>query len=193
MSNDEEVAFDIEREKLEIEREKLKLEKVKIELEREKLKLERFKAWWTGSSIIIPLIVVVITIYFGIWSQREQAKNQFEIQRSQTENQFKLQMQQANTLSELQSQQARSQFEIKAAEIVMNTESPRQAQAKSKALANLFPERLPPNFAASFDPNIYSMPPPKQVSRKLNKGINEPRTPWATGRRWRRRMRRPRR
>jgi hypothetical protein len=139
MSERQDVSLDVEREKLELER-------AKVELEGEKLKVEKFKALWTGISIMVPLLVAVITIGFGVWSQMKQSQNQFEIQKLQAEIQ-----------SELQRQQARSQFEIKAAEIVMNTETPLGAQTKAKALANMFPDRLPSNFAASFDPDSYSI------------------------------------
>jgi len=123
------------------------IELQKLELEREKVKLERFKAWWTGISIIIPLVVAIAGITFSVWNQAQQAKLQSQVQAQGVEAQL-----------ELQSQQAKSQFEIKAAEIVMNMESPLGAQTKAKALANMFPERLPQNFAASFDPTVYSMP-----------------------------------
>jgi hypothetical protein len=126
MSDSQDLEFDPEREKIMIEREKLNIE-------REKLKLERFKSWWTGISIVIPIIVAVAGIFFSIWSLNQQAKLQ----------------------SEIQAQQERSQFEIKAAEIVMSSEGPIKAQAKARALANLFPDRLPPNFAASFNPALY--------------------------------------
>ena len=114
----------------------LEFEREKLELEREKVKLERFKTWWTGIAIIIPLVVAIVTIGFTSQSQHDQAKLQLE----------------------LQTQEAKTQFELKAAEIVMNTESPLGAQIKAKALASLFPDRLPKNFAASFDPNLYSKP-----------------------------------
>lgn len=121
------------------------LEYEKLELEREKIRLERFKVWWTGISIMVPLLVAAVSISFGMWTQSQQAKFQSE-----------LQVQQAKLQLELQSQQARSQFELKAAEIVMNTPSPIGAQTKARALANLFSERLPKNFAESFDPRMYS-------------------------------------
>jgi len=118
--------FDVEREKVMIEREKL-------QIERERLKLERFKSWWTSASIIIPIVVAATGIAFSVWSLNQQARTQ----------------------SAIQAQQAKSQFEIKAAEIVMSSEGPIRAHAKAKALAELFPDRLPENFAASFEPERY--------------------------------------
>jgi hypothetical protein len=132
------------------------IEYQKLELEREKVRLERFKAWWTGISIIVPLLVAAISISFGMWSQSKQVMVQSEIQAQQAKLQSDMQAQQANLQAELQNQQARNQFEIKAAEIVMNTEGPLGALRKAKALANLFPDRLPSNFAESFDPEVYT-------------------------------------
>ena len=51
-----------------------------------------------------------------------------------------------------QNQQSQSQFEIKAAELVLKAGSANEAQDTAKALAALFPHRLPSNFAGSFDP-----------------------------------------
>jgi hypothetical protein len=57
-----------------------------------------------------------------------------------------------------QNQQARSDFEIKAAEIVLSADKPSEASAKAKALQDLFPDRLPENFAESFQTEVYSGP-----------------------------------
>jgi hypothetical protein len=51
-----------------------------------------------------------------------------------------------------QYQKASDDFALKAAELVMNSSSPAGAANKAAALRNLFPERLPPSFAKSFDP-----------------------------------------
>jgi hypothetical protein len=55
-----------------------------------------------------------------------------------------------------QTKQARHEFELKAAEIVMNTTGPTGTLNRAKAMANMFPDRLPSNFAASFDPKEYT-------------------------------------
>jgi len=130
MSTDQITTFDIEREKLEIERRK-------IELEQEKIKIERSKARWTAISIIVPLIVAAITVIFGLWNQTKQARIQAEIQ----------------------AQQARNEFELKAAEMILKTETPLEAHTKARALAEMFPDRLPRDFASSFDPAVYSTNP----------------------------------
>ena len=56
----------------------------------------------------------------------------------------------------LEAERAKADFELKAAEIVLNSESPYAAAGKAGALAKLFPDRLPPDFAKSFDPKLYS-------------------------------------
>lgn len=101
------------------------LKEVELEIEREKLKVERLKAWLTGLSIFVPLIVAALSFAFSTLSQ---------------------------------AQQARYDFEIKAAEIVLGASSPSAAAAKARALADLFPDQLPADFAESFDSSLYGGP-----------------------------------
>lgn len=54
------------------------LEREKIELEREKLKVERQKTQWAAVGSIIPIVVALGTIVYGIWSLRATAQSQFE-------------------------------------------------------------------------------------------------------------------
>ncbi len=124
-----------------LEERKLSLEEKKLEIEKEKLKVERLKAWTTGGSIVISLLIAALTISFGVWSQHKQTMTQID----------------------LQDKQAKSQFEIKAAEIVMNTNTPRVTHNKAKALLALFPERLPKNFAESFEAGNFSEPAPERT------------------------------
>jgi hypothetical protein len=129
----EDHSFIIEREKLELEREKLDFEKQKFNVERSKLRWN----WSVIVTILAALATVAaatITARFGIESQNEQAK---------------------------------SQFEIKAAEIVLQTRSPEEASDKAKALKSLFPNRLPENFAESFDPTKLASYSPDIISEKL--------------------------
>jgi type II secretory pathway pseudopilin PulG len=134
MSEDRNLEFDVERKKIELEEQKLILE-------REKVKVEKFKAWSTGGSIIISLLIAALTIGFSAWSQYKQAMTQFAVQEQQAKAQL-----------ELQERQAKAQFELKAAEIVMNTSDPKVTYNKATALLSLFPNRLLSNFAESFDP-----------------------------------------
>ena len=54
--------------------------------------------------------------------------------------------------------QSRSNFELKAAEIVLNTKTPYGTLSKAKALKKIFPKRLSSNFADSFEPKEYLAP-----------------------------------
>lgn len=60
-----------------------------------------------------------------------------------------------------QHQTAQAQFEIKAAEIALNTENPSATKNKSEVLAQLFPKRLPPEFGKQFNPDQFSEPDPE--------------------------------
>jgi flagellar biosynthesis/type III secretory pathway M-ring protein FliF/YscJ len=70
-----------------------------------------------------------------VWSQKRTAELQLEVQR----------------------QAAQAQFEIKAAELAMNTDSPDVTRGKSLALAQLFPGRLPAGFAKQFDAQVFGV------------------------------------
>jgi hypothetical protein len=54
------------------------LDREKLELEREKLGVERYKAKWAAIGAIVPMVVALGTICFGIWNLQETAKTQFE-------------------------------------------------------------------------------------------------------------------
>lgn len=53
-------------------------------------------------------------------------------------------------------QQAESQFEIKVAEIVMQSGSPMEALGRAQAFMAMFPDRLPKDFAKPFDPQEFT-------------------------------------
>jgi hypothetical protein len=138
--------MDTKIEGLNLDVEKVAIEKEKLLLERDKMKLETHKVWLTGASIFIPLLIAAISFSISFYTSAQQAKLQTQLQAKQAENQLAM-----------QERQAKDQFELKAAEIAMNARTPLEAKTKAKALANLFPDRLPSNFAESFDPNLYSM------------------------------------
>ena len=54
-------------------------EKIKLKLELERIKVERFKAWGTVLSIVIPLIVAALTVFYGVLLQSERSKTDFQI------------------------------------------------------------------------------------------------------------------
>jgi hypothetical protein len=51
--------------------------------------------------------------------------------------------------------QAKTEFELKAAEIVMNSYSPIAAKNRAKLLQSMFKRTLPRDFAERFDPNYF--------------------------------------
>jgi len=69
--------IDINIENLELT--KVQIEIKKLELEEKKLKIEKFKNSLTIFGSLIPLIAIALTIYYGVKSQNEQAKNQFRL------------------------------------------------------------------------------------------------------------------
>lgn len=105
-------------------------------LESEKLEVERMKAWITGVSLMTPLMIAAITLGLGVWNQNQQAKVQREIQAAAE----------------------RLQFELKAAEIALSANGPISARNRARALKVLFPNRLPPDFLAAFNPDDFVGP-----------------------------------
>jgi len=109
--------------------ERLKFEFQKV-LEREKLEVERMKGWLTALSIFVPVCLGLITLAIQLSSARK-----------------------------LREREAKDDFDLKAAEIVLTSETPRAAENKARALALLFPGKLPPNFAEGFRPENFGGPP----------------------------------
>lgn len=103
------------------------IERQKLDVERQKLQLEKLKAWLTASSIFFPLVLGIIVIYL-------QVRTAFKIREAE----------------------AKSAFELKAAEIVLNSADPFAASGRASALSDLFPNRLPEKFADSFNPDEVS-------------------------------------
>ncbi len=50
----------------------------RLALERERLEVEKMKAKWTAVSVVVPLLAAIFTVAFGLWSNHQQAKSQFE-------------------------------------------------------------------------------------------------------------------
>jgi hypothetical protein len=57
------------------------LEETKLRLKMEfiRTRTERLRAWLTAISIVIPLLLGVGTIIYGVWSENERAKTNFQI------------------------------------------------------------------------------------------------------------------
>jgi hypothetical protein len=81
--------------------------------ERKKLVVE----WARAAGIVVPLIVVTVTVIFGL------------IREHQKED---------------------ADFQVKAAEIVMNSQTPAEAKAKAEALKIFFDQHFKRDFAATF-------------------------------------------
>lgn len=123
--------------------EKLKLEKLKLQWEQEKAIADRkfelekielenrlnFKDIISGVSIIISVLIVIITLW---------ANDQGQIKQEESDR----------NLAKLS---AEYDFQLKAAEIVMDSDSATETRNKAIALKRLFGDRLPKNFAENFD------------------------------------------
>jgi hypothetical protein len=111
--------------------ESIELEKLKFEfekgLEANKLAIEREKMWITGGSLLIPLLLGVITLAWQSWTTAKQKERD-----------------------------ASDAFELKAAEIIFKSESPLAARNIARAIAFLYPNRLPKEFAKAFDPKQFT-------------------------------------
>jgi hypothetical protein len=109
------------------------LEKLKFDfqkrLEERKLSLEWYKAWITGGSLLIPLLLGVITL---AW--------------------------QSKTTAKFKEDEAKSAFELKAADIIFEGDNPRATRNKARALAALFPNKIDKDFANAFKPEEFSGP-----------------------------------
>jgi len=102
------------------------LERSKFEfnsrLEQDKLEIEKLKAWLTGLSVLIPLVIGMTTL---LWQSRSTLK--------------------------LKKRDAIDSFQLKAAELVLGSATPAVARNRANALKNLFPDYIPANFGESFD------------------------------------------
>ncbi|HBB88839.1 MAG TPA: hypothetical protein DC047_14615 [Blastocatellia bacterium] len=105
----------------------IEIERQKVDIERQKLQLEKLKPWLTAGSILFPLVLGVVAAYL-------QMRTAFKIREAE----------------------AKSAFDLKAAEIVLNSADPFAASGRASALSELFPGRLPANFADCFDPGEVS-------------------------------------
>jgi hypothetical protein len=91
--------------------------------------VERQKVWVAGVTFMVPLLVAAGSLAFSVMNQRTQARLQ----------------------RDLQSDAGALQFELKAAEIVMNTQGPQETANRARALKALFGNRLSSDFVESFD------------------------------------------
>jgi hypothetical protein len=131
----------LERERLQFEERKFasetEAENKRLAIENKRLEADVTMANWSKISsalaLIIPLVVALGTIIYGVWSFGRQAQQQAQAQAA------------AATL----------QFELKAAEIAFAGKTPEAVMNRAKALSAVFPKRLPPDFVDSFDPQKF--------------------------------------
>jgi hypothetical protein len=124
-----------------IEKQKLDLENQKLAVEREKLDVERGKAKWSAASTIVPLLGVLGTLIYSVWSFRKQMNNSATLQKEA-----------AIETARLQNESAKLQFEIKAAEIAFSGITPEAVTNRARVLKKIFEDRLPANFPATLEP-----------------------------------------
>jgi len=124
----------LQRERLQLEKQKfasdVEAENKRFAIERDKLQADVVLAKWSKVSSVVPLVVALATILYGIWSFSKQGKQQ----------------------AAAQAAAASLQFELKAAEIAFAGKTPEAVMNRAKALSAVFPTRLPSDFLGSFDP-----------------------------------------
>ena len=139
----EERKLELEIKKFEFEKnEKLDFEKKKFSEEMDHKRLdssrENRKMWVEFCGVAVPLLVAII----GVWVETYKRRVEESAQRISQEESEKL------------------QFQLKAAEIAFDVRNSREIQPKAAALAQLFPERLPKDFAKNLDPDTIRFGPP---------------------------------
>jgi hypothetical protein len=105
-------------------------EQEQVRLKDRELTLEHRKSWVTLTTVIVSVAAALLTYWGTRQGQLEQSRVQME----------------------LQEKAARNAFELKAAEIAMSGRGSFDAKGRAKALAALFPGRLPPELGSAFDP-----------------------------------------
>ena len=110
----------------EIEDRKLALDERRVQIEERQAR----HGFWTRLVVLVPVVVALMVFAGGIVTQRLNSRDALT----------------------LQEEQAQDSFELKVAEIVMDTESAFGARNRAIAVGELFPDRLGATFARSFDP-----------------------------------------
>lgn len=109
------------------------LEKQKLALDERRVEVEERQArhgFWTRLAIVIPVIAALLAFGGNLVAQRLQAHDALN----------------------LQTAKAKDEFEVKVAEIVMNTHGPFEARGRAVALREIFASRLGKEFARNFNP-----------------------------------------
>jgi hypothetical protein len=105
-----------------IEQEKLRLDERRVRVEERKAK----QGFLTRVGVVIPLAVALLALAGNVWSEHRAREDRI--------------------------QAARDAFELKVADLVMDTTGPFETRGRANAMKQLFPKRLGADFASSFDP-----------------------------------------
>lgn len=132
----------VEEKKLDLERAKFEFEKVKykdeLDQKRRDSQNDLIKTVVAALSLGVPFLIAVI----GVWAESRNRRRNDIAERDSREKNEKL------------------QFQLKAAEIALDVRNSGEIQPKAAALAQLFPDRLPQNFAKNLDPETIRFGPP---------------------------------
>lgn len=107
------------------------IEREKLDFEKAKLDLERDKHKLEERKLFWVAVPAIFAFFISIFSVAFNVKMQNDL--------------------------AIASFKQKTAEIVMNSNSPVAVRNRTRALAALFPDQLPPNFAEKFQPERYGI------------------------------------
>lgn len=109
------------------------LEQRKIDLEERRVAIEERKArhaFWTRFGIVVPIVAALIAFGADLDVQRRNAKDALA----------------------LQERKAKADFELKVAELVMNTHGPFESRGRAVALREIFADHLGKQFGSNFNP-----------------------------------------
>jgi len=67
---------DLERNRIELERERFEFDK---QLEQKRLAVEQLKAWLSGASILIAVLIGVLMVHYALKQQEKRARSLFEL------------------------------------------------------------------------------------------------------------------
>jgi hypothetical protein len=112
-----------------MDEDQLRLEQQKMEHEERRVRMEEKKAntdRWTRWGVVVPLAVALLALAGNFWSEHNKREEQ--------------------------TQQAKDAFELKVADLIMNTKTPSETEGRAVAMRQLFPKRLGEDFGAQFHP-----------------------------------------
>lgn len=124
-----------------IEKQKLALDERRVQIEERQAR----HAFWTRLGIVIPVVAALIAFGASVLNQRLDARDALS----------------------LQEKKAKDDFELKVAEIVMDSETPFGVRNRAIALGEIFSERLGERFGHNFDPEDASSVKARTLNQQL--------------------------